>query len=170
MPHSDEYFPVQVIDYQNRTQKLLSPSSCDQKSPVADHFPRKFVEYDHKSKIHTWNWFCPVIQIEYNHHSKTGFSLHEHPPPPIVKKERIEQHHWLKREPTDQYKQFRQPKRTQTGIISSERLERFAYEPLQSSHQYFQSRYDNSQTTSPSNTQASNELYYRRDWNASNNK
>ncbi|XP_055309199.1 probable serine/threonine-protein kinase DDB_G0282963 [Sitodiplosis mosellana] len=164
----EEFHPIQVIDYQNQTQK--QPNFGDQTSPGEnsssnkqhDDFPRKIIEYDHKSKVHTWNWFCPVIQIEYNHHSNTGFSLHQHPPPRSTgKKEQIEQHHWVKKEPKDQYRQLRQPKWTQQG--TTERLERFSYEPPQSQHQYqhFQSRYD-SHIIPSSNTQTSNELYYRR--------
>lgn len=145
LPKSDdeEYRPVQVIDYQNRTQK--QPTFDDKISPVNDHFPRKIIEYDHKSKIHAWNWFCPIFQIEYNH-SKTGFSLHEHPLPRPTSKGQMEQQPCVKKEPREQY-QLRHPKWTQPGTI--ERIERYSYG----------SRYENSQIK---NTQTSNELYYRR--------
>lgn len=96
----DEFRPIQVIDYQNKKPIPVSfvnqPSFVNQ-STFANIIPpnvrkqeevflRKIVEYDHKSKIHPWNWFCPVIQIEYNH-TKNGISLHEHPPPKSIKPE-----------------------------------------------------------------------------------
>lgn len=133
----EEYLPVKVIDYQNRTQK--QPTFDDGISPVNDQFPREIIEYGHKSKIHKWNWFCPIFQIEYSH-TKTGFSLHEHPLPKSISI-------CVKKEPRDQYQQLREPKWAQPGAI--ERLERFSYG----------SRYENSQIK---NTQTSNELYYRR--------
>lgn len=137
LPQNDnyeDYRPVQVIDYQNRSEKI---------SPVNDQFPRKIIEYNHKSNIHTWNWFCPIFQIEYNHF-KTGLSLHEHPlPRPISTKQ--EQQLTVKKEPREQYQKLLDPKWTHSGTI--ERLERFSYG----------SRYENSQT--------SNELYYRRKYN-----
>lgn len=88
----DEFRPIQVIDYQNKkTVPFANPSSFPNIIPTSvrkyeDVFHRKIIEYDHKSKIHPWKWFCPVIQIEYNH-TKNGLSLHEHPPPKPVKPE-----------------------------------------------------------------------------------
>lgn len=169
----EEFRPMQVIDYQNRT---LNQSTLGDQTPLIDNrsshnqqfvedFPRKIIEYDHKSKIHPWSWFCPVIQIEYNH-SKNGFSLHEHPPPRPAKKDR-----WVKKEPTDEFKQLRQPKWAQQQA-PVDRQERPSYGP-QSQHQqqHFQSRYENRQTIPPAN-----EIYYRRnpqdrnprEWNARN--
>lgn len=89
----DEFRPIQVIDYQNKTQTsvpFVHPSSFPNVMPPSNMrkseeiFHRKVIEYDHKSKTHPWNWFCPVIQIEYNH-TPNGFSLHEYPPPPPPK-------------------------------------------------------------------------------------
>lgn len=90
----DEFRPIQVIDYQNKkpaSAPFANPSSFSNIIPsnvrkYEDVFRRKIIEYDHKSKIHPWNWFCPVIQIEYNH-TKNGLSLHEHPPPKAQKPE-----------------------------------------------------------------------------------
>lgn len=92
----DEFRPIQVIDYQNKKPAPASgpapfanPASFPSIIPPSvrkyeDIFRRKIIEYQHKSKIHPWNWFCPVIQIEYNH-TKNGLSLHEHPPPKPIK-------------------------------------------------------------------------------------
>lgn len=84
----DEFRPIQVIDYQN---KKPTPASFVNAPPFSNIMPlnvrkheeifrRKIIEYDHKSKIHPWQWFCPIIQLEYNH-TKNAMSLHEHPPP-----------------------------------------------------------------------------------------
>lgn len=171
-----EFRPLQVIDYQNRTKN--QPSFGDRTSAMGnissnqqkfiDNFPRKIIEYDHKTKIHSWNWFCPVIQIEYNH-SKSGFSLHEHPPPKPSMKEETEQPHWIQNEPKDEYKQLRQSKipwaqqapiDRQQALI--DRQERFPHGPQsQHHHQHFQPRYENRQTIPP-NTQTAHEMYYRR--------
>lgn len=154
-----------MIDYSNQNrqnqprsfgeQTSAHGSSMSHQQPFLEHFPRKIIEYDHKTKIHPWNWFCPVIQMEYNH-SKTGYSLHEHPPPRSMKKEHTEQPHWVKKEPKDEYRQLRQPKwAQQQGPI--DRQERYSY----GQHQHFQSRYENRQFIS-SSTQPTNEMYYRR--------
>lgn len=91
----EEFRPIQVIDYQNKKPTpapFVNPSSSfsniipSNVRKLEEVFHRKIVEYDHKSKIHPWNWFCPIIQIEYNH-TKNGLSLHEHPPPKSIKPE-----------------------------------------------------------------------------------
>lgn len=90
----DEFRPIQIIDYQNKKQTpapFVNPLSFSHHIPPImrkpeEVFYRKIIEYDHKTKIHPWNWFCPVIQIEYNH-TKNGLSLHEHPPPRSIKPE-----------------------------------------------------------------------------------
>lgn len=94
----DEFRPIQVIDYQNKKQTSVpfaNPSAFPNVIPsnmrnTEDNFLRKVIDYDHKSKTHPWNSFCPVIQIEYNH-TKNGVSLHEHPPPKVAKLEREKQ-------------------------------------------------------------------------------
>lgn len=97
----DEFHPIQVIDYQNKKPPALAPfanpSSFSNIIPpnprkYEDVFRRKIIEYDHKSKIHPWKWFCPVIQIEYNH-TKNGLSLHEHPPPKSKRPEPEQRRH-----------------------------------------------------------------------------
>lgn len=123
------------------------------------NFPRKIIEYDHKTKTHPWNWFCPVVQIEYNH-SKSGFSLHEHPPP---KKEQTEQPDWIKSEPKDEYRQLRQSKTPWAQQTPIDRQERLPYGSQSlHHHQYFQSRYENRQTIPPNTQTAAHEMYYRR--------
>lgn len=143
----DEFRPMHVIDYQNRSQHQPSPFNQPLfpgiNVPNTSHdfdFPRKVIEYDHKSKTHSWNWFCPIVQIEYNH-GKTGFSLHEHPPPKRVEECRNEQPHRFKQQTKDDLKQLRQPKWAQ-----NERQERFAHE-AQGQHGHYQPRYDNRQNT-----------------------
>lgn len=82
---------MQVFDYQNQRQNppqhqlsafLQQPafggSRLLQSKPDLD-FPRRIVEYKHKSKTFNFKEFCPIIQMEHDHKSKP-FSLHEHPP------------------------------------------------------------------------------------------
>lgn len=96
----DEFRPIQVIDYQNKTSiplPFVNPSSFSKITPqnvrkYEEVFHRKVIEYDHKSKVHPWNWFCPVIQMEYNH-TKNGLSLHEHPPPKSIRPEPVQRIH-----------------------------------------------------------------------------
>lgn len=97
---NDEFRPVQVFDYQNQRQNqqrklptfvqqpTFTNSRLIQLQPD-EYFPRKVIDYDHKTKTHSFIEFCPIIQMEYDHKRK-GFSLHEHPPPkPVVKIERL---------------------------------------------------------------------------------
>lgn len=182
MPQTDfeEFRPMQVIDYQNMTQNqppfggqssFQGPNSMNMlRSEVI--FPRKIIEYNHKTKVHQWNWFCPVVQIEYNH-TKNGFSLHEHPPPKPIKKE-PQQPHRVKQQPNDDNLRLRQSKWAQ-----SERPERLPYGGQSERPYGGQSRFEN-RPTPPVNNQLSNEnqSYYRRnpqernlsrnyrDWNA----
>lgn len=89
----EEFRPMQIIDYQNRGQNQApignQPAFGGNFPPkpiqIIDHFPRKITDYDHVSKVHPWNWYCPIIQIEYNH-TKDGCSLHKNPPPKVVDK------------------------------------------------------------------------------------
>lgn len=115
-----------------------------------DYFPRKIIEYDHKSKVHPWNWFCPVIQIEYNH-TKTGRSLHEHPPPQLIELKHSEPHR-PKNESKEEFRQLRQPRWAQ------ERQDRFSHG---TQGQQYHSRYENRQSMPPVNAQPT-EPYYRR--------
>lgn len=157
---------MQVIDYQNRPPNQRSPgdqlsfsSRCSAPPIITpDFFPRKVIEYDHKTKIYPWSWFCPIVQIEYNH-TPTGFSLHEHPPPKPVEK-RIEQPHFVKLEPKMEEAPLRHPKWQPQG--SSDRPERFSY-AAQQGERYYQSRYEN-RPNAAQNVQSSNDNYpyYRR--------
>lgn len=169
----DEFRPMHVIDYQNRSQNQLpfsnqSPFSGNQSSFSGNQssfsgnqssfpgsnpfnrlkseeimFPRKVVEYDHKSKTHSWKWFCPIVQIEYNH-GKNGFSLHEHPPPRRVEEFRNEEPHRFNQQSKDDFKQLRQPKWAQTERDRGQ--DRFSH-GMQGPHGQYQSRYDNRQNT-----------------------
>lgn len=138
----DEFRPIQVIDYQNKTQTsapFANPSSFLNINPTnvrrIEEFPRKVIEYDHKSKTHPWNQFCPVIQIEYNH-TKTGFSLHEHPPPKSIKPEQ----HQIKQ---DHFKRDHFPLKHQNWQ-QNERQDR-AFHANQG-ERYHQSRFENRQS------------------------
>lgn len=173
----DEFRPMQVIDYQNKTPNQSSfggQSSLSIQRPDII-FPRKIIEYNHKTKVHQWNWFCPVVQIEYNH-SKNGLSLHEHPPPKPINKEpqQTQQSHRVKHEPKEENLQSRQPKWAQ-----SERPERLPYGGQIERPYGGQSRFENRPAPSPNNQQSNdNQSYYRRnaqeknwsrnhrDWNA----
>lgn len=155
----EEFRPMQVIDYQNQSQ---NQSTFRDESPFADncsskqldlHFPRKIIEYDHKSKFHSWNWFCPVIQIEYNH-TKTGLSLHEHPPPKSVETIQSEQTH-------DDYKQLRQPKWGQIDRDRFSGVKAQEQHPQQHQNPHYQSRYEN-RHNNPSSNNSPNEMYNRR--------
>lgn len=166
---------MQVIDYQNKTQHQrpsvvisgdqpsFPSSSTSQTIKTEDFFPRKVIEYDHKSKVYPWSSFCPIFQFDYNH-TQTGLSLHEHPPPKPVEK-RIEQPHFvktephfMKTEPKDEESPFRQPK-WMPG--PSERQERFSY--AAQGERYYQSRYEN-RPNAAMNIQSTtdNHQYYRR--------
>lgn len=84
--YNDEFRPVQVIDYQNRSgnqrSSLFAPqqTATSGRSHPEEFYTRKIIEYDHKPKEYEWNWFCPIRIIEYDHKSR-GYSMHEHPPP-----------------------------------------------------------------------------------------
>lgn len=170
LPDVQDFRPMQVIDYQNRSQNpaenqpfektlgadlswLRSPPSNvpqnwnrNQTSKRAnsqatyrsqmpvnlnnvkfiDEYPRKIIEYGHKSKIYKWDWHCPVIQIEYNH-TKTGLSMHEHPPPRPTPK-------IIKLEPQEEWKPLR---RLNWQPGSFDRPQRFSHLPQ---GQYYQPR------------------------------
>lgn len=137
--YSDEFRPVQVIDYQNRRENQRMSMFASQqpttsgRSHPEEYYTRKIIDYDHKPKTYEWNWFCPVRIIEYDHNSK-GYSMHEHPPPkPIIKQN--EQSQSLKSE----YSQARhQPWNNKSQ--SQFKQERHQYTPYQ--------RYENRATTS----------------------
>lgn len=169
----DEFRPVKVIDYQNKTQNQqcfnsLSPFSGANMMRSEDIFPRKVIEYDHKTKVHPWNWFCPVLQFDYNH-TKTAISLHEHPPPKPIQKQ-LEAPHRVKPELKEEHMHFRQSK-----WMQSERQERFQHGGQ--SERHYQSKFEN-RATPPLNSNE-NQSYYRRnpqernwsrnfrDWNSS---
>lgn len=157
----DEFRPMQIIDYQNKTQSYqpfenqASISSANSSLNVpkpTEVFFRKIIEYDHKTKIHPFNWFCPVVQIEYNH-TANGLSLHEHPPPKPVKKE-PEPSHRFKQEQRDEHQHVRQPK-----WMPNERQERYRG-PVERNYQM---RFEN-RPNAPMNSQmpSDNQPYYGR--------
>lgn len=161
----EEFRPMLVIDHQYKTHskqsfedQSFSTGNCSpNRHQPTDYFPRKIIEYDHKSNVHPWNWFCPVVQIEYNH-TNTGFSLHEHPPTEIVGKIQAKQH-WSKQVvPKDDYNRLRQS--THGPIDHQERLPHGGSAQGQQ-QQHYQSRYENQQNL-PSNSQPMGEMYYRR--------
>lgn len=175
----DEFRPIQVIDYQNKTQKNRPPfggqssfsgPSFSNMLRSEEIFPRKIIEYEHKSKVHPWNWFCPVVQIDYNH-TRVGLSLHEYPPPKPIKKE-PEQPPRVKQEPKVEKMQARESK-----WAPGERQERYPYGGQ--SERYHQSRFEH-RPTAPfssqppndnqpylrSNVQERNWSRNQRDWNA----
>lgn len=188
MPRSDfdEFRPVQVIDYQNKTQNQssfggqssLSGQNFSNMLRSEDIFPRKIIEYDHKTKLHPWNWFCPVVQIDYNH-TRVGLSLHEYPPPKPIRKESVLPHR-VKQEPKGEYMQLRESKWTpgERQERGQERgQERFPYGGQ--SERHYQSRFEN-RPTPPMSIQPpnDNQTHFRRnvpernwsrnhrDWNA----
>lgn len=147
---------MQVIDYQNRSQNrqtfdeqdMFSNRNSSNDLQQNAYFQRKIIEYDHKTKVHPWHWFVPVIQIEYNH-TKTGLSLHEHPPIQTIAKSYGDQQ-GFKKDVKDEIRQLRQP--------------RWAH-GSQGQHQYEnrqnQTRYENRQNNPPANAQQT-EPYHRR--------
>lgn len=175
----DEFRPMQVIDYQNKAPNqppfggqtsFPGPNTLNVLRPDII-FPRKIIEYNHKTKVHQWNWFCPVVQIEYNH-TKTGLSLHEHPPPKPIKKDLPQQPYRAKQEQQQrgENQQLRQQKWPQ-----AERQERLPYVGQNER----QPRFENRPTQQLNNQQSNeNQSYYRRqpqeknwsrnyrDWNA----
>lgn len=152
----DEFRPMQIIDYQNQSQNCppLGNQLPFSMQSTQDIFARKIIEYDHKSKIHPWNWFCPVQIIEYNH-TKTGRSMHEHPPPKPAKQE-PESNQRFKTVTKDDQIHMRQLK-----WPSNERQERYR----SPGERNFNQRFDQRQNSStPTNSQMSNENqpYYGR--------
>lgn len=143
----DEFRPIQVIDYKNKKQTPGAPfinatkfSNIVSANKLFVHkneevFPRKIIEYDHKTKTHQWNWFCPVIQIEYNH-SKIGRSLHEHPPPKPVKPEPVLEQRITQERGKRDHLQMKHPK-----WPPNERQERIL--PVNQGERHHQSRFDN---------------------------
>lgn len=163
----DEFRPVQVIDYQNKTQNPVlfgEQTSFNQQSfpsgvaRVQEIFPRKIIEYDHKSKVHPWNWFCPVIQMEYNH-TKTGLSLHKHPVPKSLIRNEPDPTNWCKQEDHVQLRH--------SNWSSNERQNRFPYAgPGERYHQFrFEGRQNAPMSSLPSNE---NPPYNRRNPNERN--
>lgn len=164
-----------MIDYKNKKQTpapFTNPSPFPNTIPsnvrkIEEIFPRKIIEYDHKTKIHSWNWFCPIIQIEYNH-TKTGLSLHEHPPRKLAKPEPMpepEQRHHQEYTRRDHDLQMKHPKWSQ-----NERQDRVPFASNQG-ERYHQSRFDNRQLSndmqpySRQNPQERNWSRNYREWN-----
>lgn len=118
---------MQVFDYQNQRQnppQQQLPTFVQQPAFAGSrllqlepdlHFPRRIIDYNHKSKIYDFKEFCPIVQLEYNHKS-VPFSLHEHPPIKRPIKNEIKKE--VKLEPYNQsygprggeFMQLRQPK------------------------------------------------------------
>lgn len=145
----DEFRPIQVIDYQNRKP---APAPFVNSSPFPNIIPsnvrkyeevfhRKIIEYDHKSKIHPWNWFCPVIQMEYNH-TKNGLSLHEHPPPKSIKPQ-LEQR--SNPEPGHRLKQPELAKRDHFPLRHQKWQQNERQERVYQDERYHQSRFESRQ-------------------------
>lgn len=63
-----EFFrPQAVIDYQNQPRA--------QNQPESDLFPRKIIDYKHKSKIYMPSNFTPVSVVDYNHRSEADMNI-----------------------------------------------------------------------------------------------
>lgn len=81
------YRPTTIIDYQNR---LLSIQNSDlQKSAEEidmEYFPRKIIDYCHKSKIHVLQTLCPMTLTDYKHRPE---DYADEPPPPVDTKIRM---------------------------------------------------------------------------------
>lgn len=145
----DEFRPIQVIDYQNKKPapaQFANPSSFPSIIPsnvrkFEEIFRRKIIEYDHKSKIHPWNWFCPVIQIEYNH-TKNGMSLHEHPPPKSRKPELEQQ---CSPVPDHRMKPNEFAKRDNFPLKQQKWQQNERYERVYQGDRYHQSRFESRQ-------------------------
>lgn len=70
--YSDDFYrPATIIDYQNQSQPPPASIKSDHTKTAGeidmDYFPRKIIEYNHKSKIHVLQTLCPVTVIDYKH-------------------------------------------------------------------------------------------------------
>lgn len=97
----EEFRPVHVIDYQNRSKnekntqnalprQILQQKIANHKIEADEHFPRKVYDYDHESSTTKFDWLIPVHCYDYNHQKKK-VSMHEHPAPkplpPVIPEE-----------------------------------------------------------------------------------